>query len=238
MLHCPDPSRSEWRSKFIADLRSCVTQIDFDPGLAKVLMDGLRAWLDGHSIQPCPYHPKFSLLISQQSSIGWDQLFLGRFSVRWGTLQDSFQESQSLSSPTATNPKQQTSKPKTGTDWTSSIICSVWKSWHVLWKTRNDARHGADACSRARAKHDAAVVELSLLYSQQSCVLSRDTPLFHQSLSDHSKAPTRSIRQWINTFGPVIRKSIQDARTTDLKNMKPLSSYFLPSTSPPLQAGL
>ena len=231
VLRCPHPSRSVWRSKFFDQLRTCVTQIDYDPSLATILLHGLRAWFDGHIISSSPYHPRYSSLITQQAAIGWDQLFLGRLSARWGVLQDAFRLSRppppALAPATAPQPGTGPQpRQKDGLDWTTAIIGRIWTSWHILWKARNGARHGIDEASRAQARHDATIRELSLLYALQPSTLHKDSHLFDKPLSARTKDTTHYTRQWINTFGPVIRKSVSDALKFDLRNVKPISSYF------------
>jgi hypothetical protein len=79
--------------------------------------------------------PRLHALCSEQESIGWNQLFLGRFSKKWVDLQTTFIHNSSLT-PNYCNH---------GTPWLKQIIHFSWSECKKLWSLRNEARHGKDA---------------------------------------------------------------------------------------------
>jgi hypothetical protein len=113
-----------------------------------------------------------------------------------------------------------------GTSWSRNILCHVFSYWLLLWDSRNADRHGRDATSQNNARRTQALRELEQLYTYKNSVLYRDKTMFFDSLTDHSTKPTHAIRQWINTYQPLIMKSIRDAKTSSLQHVRPLTHYF------------
>ena len=78
----------------------------------------------------------------------------------------------------------------------------------------------------AKAKKEQAIRELEILYTYRTKVLHRDRPMFFDDIQDHMEQPTRSIRQWLNMYHPLILKSAKDAHVHDLLSVRPLTHYF------------
>jgi hypothetical protein len=59
-----------------------------------------------------------------------------------------------------------------------------------------------------------------------SSVLHRDLSIFYASIDEHKTKPTHVIRQWIDTYQPLLLKSAKDAKTTSLLHVRALSHHF------------
>ena len=65
------------------------------PNIRNILLDGLKGWLESpepetYQLAEALYDDEFQRLIKQQNTIGWKHVFLGRFSLEWGDMQDAF----------------------------------------------------------------------------------------------------------------------------------------------------
>ena len=97
--------------------------------------------------------PRYHYLLSQEAVLGWDQLFYGRFTWAWCTLQeDHFHNSET---PNA--------KMK-GERWLVDLITIVWSHMHENWEACNDDLHGIDMAMREAAKYKMAKRETMELY--------------------------------------------------------------------------
>jgi hypothetical protein len=77
-------SRANWRAETIVLLETRCKQLQTDPGLAKVLVQGISQWLHGtDQMNYLTFQPKYRGVITQQNDIGWRQLFNGRMSNEW-----------------------------------------------------------------------------------------------------------------------------------------------------------
>jgi hypothetical protein len=95
ILCCTHDSRSQWRQTFLTTLRTEFNRSQTRPILVQVLMDAITGWLtstqpDTFALYPTRYSACVHCAISQQNSIGWQQVFLGRLSYEWSDIQDTF----------------------------------------------------------------------------------------------------------------------------------------------------
>jgi hypothetical protein len=164
-------------------------------------------------------------LIAQQDSIGWDQLLFGRFSCQWRTMQDEhlttiYQKPAAL----------------TGSAWILAITTVTWEHTAQVWESRNHARHGTDATSSLAARTQQALRETSALYDRRDEILSKDADIFHETLALHTvvEKTTYQLQSWLNTWRPVILRSIPDAQNLNLRFVRTLDYYFRrnPSQNP------
>ncbi|KAG7374486.1 hypothetical protein IV203_013581 [Nitzschia inconspicua] len=86
-LTCLNPEHRKWRVTLTTSLRHRCESVDTDPALLDLLLWGLNHWIQG---APIPAHrvPEWiAHLLHSQTTIGWDNLLLGRWSKHWTTLQ-------------------------------------------------------------------------------------------------------------------------------------------------------
>jgi hypothetical protein len=96
----------------------------------------------------------------------------------------------------------------------------------TLWEAQNKAVHGNNASTRAQAKHSQAIRELEILYSHRQNVLQRNRSLFYDNLATHQEQPTRSFRQWLNSYKDLLLHSLKEAKIKSLQHVHPITNYF------------
>ena len=123
ILCCPHDSRIQWRKQCIKALRKVCDHSDTRPYLTEILLDGLSAWFNGTTLDSELYPTQYHRLLQQQNDLGWRQLFNGRLSQEWATLQDNYLHQHKL-----------VSKRRSGHLWTTTIIKCLWEQWDKVWK--------------------------------------------------------------------------------------------------------
>jgi hypothetical protein len=128
MFHCLAADRELWRKEFLKKLAKKCTDLCTDPALQSVMVKSLECILyDTTLVVNEP--PRLLALCSEQDSIGWHQLFLGRFSKKWVQLQNTYIHNSGLT-PNYCNH---------GTPWLQQIIHFLWSECKKLWSLRNEA---------------------------------------------------------------------------------------------------
>ncbi|KAG7369008.1 multi-sensor signal transduction multi-kinase [Nitzschia inconspicua] len=85
-------------------------------------------------------------LLHSQTTIGWDNFLLGRWSKHWITLQLQYLQRSHI----------EVKKKNHGLSWSSNIIRLMWDHCYKEWNTRNKARHGKDAEDKAQRRLEKA----------------------------------------------------------------------------------
>ena len=98
----------------------------------------------------------------------------------------------------------------------------------MIWTERNEDRHGKDAISREERRIERVIAQAEALYSVRNEVLPCHRELFYTDLEEHLEMETSptGLFQWVSTWGPVIRHSVQEAKTRSVNGMRLLSTYF------------
>jgi hypothetical protein len=155
-------------------------------------MGGLTSWLSEIPFDKSVFPVEYNTVLHEQRTIGWSQFFQGRVSSKWAQLQQEYYKG----FPPI--------KGRDGTSWTHNILCHVFSQWFLLWDARNSDHHSRDTASQNLARRDQALRELDALYSLKDSVLHRDRSIFFDNIQDHYQKPTHAIRQWLNTYQPLI----------------------------------
>jgi hypothetical protein len=180
----------------------------------EILLSGITSWIDDRQFPVEEFDPAYCQLIREQDQIGWSQIFQGRLTTQWSLLQ---QDHYSGLKPV---------KGQDGTSWSRHILSHIFTHWLSLWDERNKARHGRDSATRHVAQREQAFRELDILYTYKPSVLHQDRDIFFNEIMEHKTKPTHAIRQWINTYQPLILKSIKDDRKHSLLHVRTLNHYF------------
>ncbi|KAL7574197.1 hypothetical protein ACA910_014872 [Epithemia clementina (nom. ined.)] len=190
------------------------------PVLFDLLCDALRKWATPSSIPSFSLPSSFTSLVTHQASIGWDQLLFGRFARAWSELHDALRD-----------PATSSLNSLPGNVWVGKVIHIIWTQIHASWLSRNHARHGRDKISHEASLTQQALRETAALYDLRDLVIPRDRALFYSSLQAHQEAlpSASSLRQWLLTWGPVIRQSVLLSQQNNTTHTLSLRSYFLPS---------
>jgi hypothetical protein len=159
--------------------------------------------------------------VFQQNAIGWDHIFLGRFSQEWGSLQDKYYARRAHTTET---------KRYTGQRWQIAVISSIWQQWFLLWALRNKALHGADARLQMQAERRVVKRTLSDLYDYRNQMEPSVQQLLHRDLAEHFTKTVSYNKNWLAVHGPLIKQSIKRAKAKAIKGVKSIRSYFGPKS--------
>ena len=83
-LRCPHPDRTKWHLKLATAIRKRCEYLPTRPYLMEILISGLVHWFQDTAFPREDYPTQYHDLIDQQEHLGWNQLFLGRFSTLCG----------------------------------------------------------------------------------------------------------------------------------------------------------
>ena len=153
-------------------------------------------------------------LVLQQNAIGWDHLFLGRFSSEWSSLQDEYYARRSHSTET---------KHQTGQRWQIAVISMV---WFLLWATRNKELHGAD--SRSQSQTERREIERTLIdiYEIRTHIEPSVQQLLHRDITEHFSKTMAYNKNWLAVYGPLVKMRIRRAKAKAVQGVKSLRHYF------------
>lgn len=215
VLQCPHPSRAKWRQQTI--LKSGQYKAgEVDPHLLDILRDGLtRYHLELEALRIQDYPAQYSQLICTQNSIGWDQLYKGRWSIQWTQLQDQYAEQSA-----------QTGTLK-GKQWLLGLGRLLIDQWFQVWKMRNEDRHTRDNTNLAELRAQLIHTELRHLYTYRLQVCPIDRHLFQESVEAHiqHQSSLDVLEDWIHTYKPAILASVEQAHHLGISRNRILTDY-------------
>ena len=90
MIRCPDMTRAKWRLQYINQLRTRLEYLETDDGLINMFWNTLTEWFDTETVTVNKYPQIYRRALTTQTNIGWRQIFMGRLSQDWLTLQGSY----------------------------------------------------------------------------------------------------------------------------------------------------
>jgi hypothetical protein len=145
LICCHHPTCAAWRADLLQNIRTPSEHLKTDPVLLDILMEALYAWLHSNPPpNPATYPAAYRQLVSEQTTLGWRQLFNGRWSTEWSRLHGQFILRSFDPIPSKMS----------GTNWTSTYINLLWTSFRQLWDSRNGKVHGIDTSSRIQAQRE------------------------------------------------------------------------------------
>jgi hypothetical protein len=141
LLRCSHDMCQRWRGDLLSKLRKRCDSMHTNPVLLAILIEGLDSWLRQQAPPlPSSYPGPYRLLIQEQNALGWRQLFNGRWSSRWATLQDRYLHRHFDPIPDNLG----------GSKWLVTIIDTTWHLFRQLWDQRNGQVYGTDSSTRVQ----------------------------------------------------------------------------------------
>lgn len=209
-----------WQALMFTAFPPFLHSLSTSPVLSEIIISSLRQWFLTRTVDHPSHSRTYTLLLADQSAIGWDQLLFGRFSSEWAMLQDDYIQHYQITNKLARN----------GSQWVVKVIDFLWKYIYSAWQTRNNARHGADSTTQETAKYEQARRETELLYELANQVLPRDRDVFYPSLAHHFQQHNTStkLRQWLNIWQPLILRSVQLCSHLCLTRNHSIREFFTP----------
>jgi hypothetical protein len=155
--------------------------------------------------------------VSEQTNLGWRQLFNGRWSTEWSRLQDRYLLCHYDPIP----------EKLSGQLWTTNHIDILWTGFRTLWDSRNGKVHGIDTSTRSEARRDKTHQELRSLYSLREKMRHRDQDIFHPTVEEHIEAqPVWAIQNWLKIQVPMAKHSVKEAAREAVRHVCTIVSYF------------
>jgi hypothetical protein len=198
VVRCPHASRAAWRSQTIQLLSTYQNGLS-DPNLLDILRDGITRF---HWQLPPPvldhYPLRYHSLLTTQTSIGWDQLYRGRWSLEWSRLQEEHQRLQG--------------KNYQATSWLLGLSRLLIDQWFLVWDLRNKQRHGNDQSQHSKLRAQIIYSQMQELYALRQHVLPCDQSIFYESMEAHLfQSSLDALESWINTYQNAIHASTEHA---------------------------
>ncbi|KAI2499414.1 hypothetical protein MHU86_15059 [Fragilaria crotonensis] len=119
----------------------------------------------------------------------------------------------------------------TGQRWQINLIKFIWNQWFLLWSSRNQDVHGADADTRRRIERDLVLNEIRQLHDAKHQMEPRVQELLPHNVSEHLAQPTQLNKNWLNIHGPTMRESIKRATALAIRGTRSIRSFFKPTTA-------
>ena len=222
VITCPHITRANWRTNTLHKLLRHNPDSS-DPHLADLLQDGIRRFHLQHEPPTHEEYPQqYHILIISQNQIGWDQLYKGRWSIHWSKLQDMYKESHHATQGITPGPQ-----------WVLQHGRLLIDQWMILWKQRNEERHGKDNARQQELREHIAKSALEELYAFKRQVCPSDRHIFYSSPAEHlEKHSLSNIEDWINTYHNAIKSSATQAKKFGLQQNRTILDYpmFNPNT--------
>jgi len=204
LFYCNNPTRKKWRDNFCTALHKYMD----DNNTAMPIQHFVRVVLKALCFAPAGYDqripddPMYQDLKDNQSAIGWREILKGRLTKTFSRIQDEHL------GPNRTD-------RKNGTTWVTGFIDVLFQQWWILWEMRNGDRHGRDLQTKHQATARQTIRELHLFHNKYSSMVD-DTHqwLFCEPVTTKEQWPTGVLRQWLNTWEPVLRKSYSTSLET------------------------
>ena len=216
-LRCPECP--QWKSDMLRALCHYFDQTPTRPFLGDLLITSLSKWLHNEPAIFSNFPPLYNSLIFGRMRIGWKQLFVGRFVLEWSNLKLDYLVLQSI-----------TSKEYSSTSWSTGVTQIIWNHIYSNWEARNADLHRIDATIREQAQYAQAQRETKDIYSQCSLVQPCNCDVFYSNTNEHFQKEYTAcgLKQWLNTWKPLILRSIQDGNATGTNRNHSICDFFHP----------
>ena len=196
------------------------------PALADLLVTGLHHWLQDTPDPPVSPFSQYDSLLASQSSIGWNQLIFGRWSVRWQEHQYRYLQQRNIPLTVHNH----------GPGWSSRIINLIWNHCHDAWITRNQTLHGHDQQTRQTARLHQAQYRIRALYGvrNQCSRFARDR-WFYSSPEEHFQRVTCAshLENWLAVNEVRILTHVTHHQNQNRTGQRSITDFLTPIVHPP-----
>ena len=147
---------------------------------------------------------------------------MGRFAIEWKEFAHGYIRSL---------PKNQRKKSHSDQSWVTQITKIIFNFTYDVWEERNTDRHGRDATEKEMILVERAVQQTIALYEIRHEVMPQHKDLFYDTLTQHQEVEksSRSLQQWVTTWGPVLWDSLKKATTLGIGRESSIASCFTQS---------
>ena len=188
MVRCLDRSRAKWRIKYIMKLRKKLDYLETDAGLTNTFCTAITEWFDTEQVTIEKYPIQYHRSLITQTNIGWRQLFMGRLSQEWLTLQGSYTTTDDIY--------------RESYIWVSSIVEISLNQFTELWEQRNQDLHGKTEAQQQSRRLEKLGIEIRKLHSLGDQTRPSDDFIFHDDLEGFLPKRQQQPRQQIISVQP------------------------------------
>jgi hypothetical protein len=224
VIRCSSIACQQWRSALLTHLRIvCTTALHSRLALVDVLLAGLTCWFQHTPLSCAAYPPSLHKLISDQNSIGWNQLFRGRMVNEWATLQQSSLVDNGVQTPSLS-----------GRSWVATVVTTLWTRFFELWESRNQIVHGVNILDSTAIQKATLLDELKDLHSRRASFHRSDLPfLLAQNETETHKLEAfvdtnyvSTIRTWLRMWTPTFADGAKLASAQAVSGMSRMYDHF------------
>jgi hypothetical protein len=240
--------RRSLRKKIVKQINIMRTTVD--PRLCDILQEGLTAYFKGESttnamlrIRGQEGMERYSLLIDQQTVIGWDNILRGKFSQQWKIQQKAYIVRRKLKNPflyakiqrkkkrkadkEKANDKNKTKKKKNKTEAFHAFFQSIIPIIQEMWTDRCIDRNTPVLGGRIVAEYDSLSKKVTQLYTMREMVLPEDElKIFDEKLETRLEDTNQQLKKWMLRWKPVIDHSMKRVKELAKDNSKPIWQHF------------
>ena len=186
-----------------ADLRSInrwMSHQNTAPPVQLAIMRSLKAWIAGEPILPFSgittdkLDRLTALAHTEQSLIGWAQVFKGRLSKKWTLAQGTWYDHMRHNLPSS----EKFPKRYTGPIWMKKLVAQLIFYNLNRWQIRNEAAHATESAEeyrKIRERHQSTITALYQRHSEEP-----DThALYTQPLEDILNMPNDRLVNWLQS---------------------------------------
>ena len=223
-----------------------------DPKICDILQEGIMTYFNGESVTTTMLRlrgqegmDRYSLLIDQQTVIGWDNLLRGKFSKQWKIQQKAYIVRRKLNNPflyaklqrrkkrkadkekekanNKNKPKKMKNKTKAFYAFFQTIIPIIQEMWTDRCIDRNTPVLGG----RIVAEYDSLSKKVTQLYTMREMVLPEDEiKIYDEKLAIRLEDTNQQLKKWLNRWKPVVEHSMKRVRELAKENSKPIWQHF------------
>jgi hypothetical protein len=244
--------RRSLRKKIVKQIN--VMRNIIDPNLCDILQEGIMTYFKGDSTTTTMLRlrgqegmDRYSLLIDQQTVIGWDNLLRGKFSKQWKIQQKAYTVRRKLNNPLLyariqrgkkrkadkekekekANNKNNIKKKKNKTEAFHAFFQSIIPIIQEMWTDRCIDRNTPVLGGRIVAEYDSLSKKVTQLYTMREMVLPEDElKIFDEKLETRLEDTNQQLKKWMLRWKPVIDHSMKRVRELAKDNSKPIWQHF------------
>jgi hypothetical protein len=220
-----------------------------DPRLCDILQEGILNYSNGESISTAMIrirgqkgYKRYDLLRDEQTVIGWDNLFRGKFSKQWEIQQKAYVTRRKLSNPFLYDKSQRrekqeeakkgrntkkTKKKKNKTEDFHAFFQAIIPIIQEIWTDRCIDRNTPALGGRIVAEYDLLWKKVDQLYTMKEMVLPEDeTKIFNEPLETRLEDTNQQLKKWLTRLKQVIDHSMKRVKELAQANSKLIWKHF------------
>ena len=126
IMRCPHPKRERWRVETLQRIQILYCQeTQTYPQLTRLLVEALANWFAGNdvcSLNKVQFPSDLHMIIRKQAKVGWKQVLLGRFVLKWSRIQGFYMDRVN----TQSGQDKESTILMTPEQWQNGLITTLW----------------------------------------------------------------------------------------------------------------